>query len=205
MKTTFNAKEITMRALMEGIESRTKTLDEQTENIVQIGLLCARALENGNKLLLCGNGGSAADAQHLAAELLIRLRPNITRQTLPAISLAMDSSTLTACGNDLGYDQLFARMVEALGNSGDVLIGITTSGKSKNVNLAFKKARDKGIHTVGLLGGNGGESSDLCDLSFLAPSDVTGRIQELHISVGHIVMEIVEDYLLDKSLLLMVK
>jgi D-sedoheptulose 7-phosphate isomerase len=205
MTQPFDPKKIAETALLDGLTARKETLESKINDIVEIGLLCAKAIENGNKLLLCGNGGSAADAQHLAAELLIRLRPDVTRQTLPAIALAMDSSTLTACGNDLGYDQLFARMVEALGNPDDVLIGITTSGKSKNVNLAFEKAKDKGIHTVGFLGGSGGASLKLCDLSFVAPSDITGRIQELHISAGHIVMEIVEDYLLNKSLISLVK
>lgn len=201
----FNPKKIAEMALLDGLAARKETLEKKVDDIVKIGLLCAKAIENGNKLLLCGNGGSAADAQHLAAELLIRLRPNVTRQTLPAIALAMDSSTFTACGNDLGYDQLFARMVEALGNPDDVLIGITTSGKSKNVNLAFEKAKAKGIHTVGFLGSSGGESLKLCDLSFVAPSEITGRIQELHISAGHIVMEIVEEYLLNKSLIYVIK
>lgn len=205
MTRPFDPKKIAETALIDGLTARRETLENKINDIVEIGLLCAKAIENGNKLLLCGNGGSAADAQHLAAELLIRLRPNVTRQTLPAIALAMDSSTLTACGNDLGYDQLFARMVEALGNADDVLIGITTSGKSKNVNLAFEKAKAKGIHTVGFLGGTGGESLQICDLSFVAPSKITGRIQELHITAGHIVMEIVEEYLIDKSLLYVIK
>jgi D-sedoheptulose 7-phosphate isomerase len=154
---------------------------------------------------LCGNGGSAADAQHLAAELLIRLRPEITRQTLPAIALAMDSSTLTACGNDLGFEVIFERMVEALGNKGDVLLGITTSGKSPNVLKALTKAKELGITTVGLLGGNGGPALELCDYSFIAPTKVTGRIQELHITAGHIIMELVEDHLIEKGKLKIVK
>lgn len=205
MNNSFDPAIIAKVALEDGLQTRKKTLEHHVDEIVQIGLLCARAIENGNKILLCGNGGSAADAQHLAAELLIRLRPNVTRRTLPAISLAMDSSTITACGNDLGYEQLFARMVEALGQTGDVLIGITTSGKSKNVDLAFEKAKALGIHTVGFLGGNGGQSINKCDLIFLAPSSVTGRIQELHITAGHIVMEIVEEYLLSKNLIVPAK
>jgi D-sedoheptulose 7-phosphate isomerase len=201
----FNPKQIAEIALKDGLSARQEILEKKIEEIVEIGLLCAKSIENGNKLLLCGNGGSAADAQHLAAELLIRLRPNVTRQTLPAIALTMDSSTLTACGNDLGFDKIFARMVEALGKEGDVLIGITTSGNSKNINLAFDKAKKKGMHTVGFLGGSGGESLTKCEISFIAPSETTGRIQELHISVGHIVMEIVEEYLLDKSLISIIK
>ena len=189
------------QALSDGIAARKLTLENQTENLVKIGQICGQAIENGNKILLCGNGGSAADAQHLAAELLIRLRPNLTRQTLPAIALAMDSSTLTACGNDLGFDVIFERMVEALGKSGDVLIGITTSGKSPNVNKALIKAKELGITTIGFLGKNGGPAQEFCEFTFNAQTEVTARIQELHITAGHIVMELVEEHLINKGLI----
>lgn len=189
------------QALSDGIAARKLTLENQAENLVKIGQICGQAVENGNKILLCGNGGSAADAQHLAAELLIRLRPNLTRQTLPAISLAMDTSTLTACGNDLGFDVIFERMVEALGKPGDVLIGITTSGKSPNVNKALIKAKELGITTVGFLGKNGGPAQELCEFTFNAQTEVTARIQELHITAGHIVMELVEEHLIEKGLI----
>jgi len=197
--------EVVKQALSEGIRARQAVLDQHVENLVEIGKICGQAIENGNKILLCGNGGSAADAQHLAAELLIRLRPDVTRQTLPAIALAMDSSTLTACGNDLGFDVIFERMVEALGRKGDVLIGITTSGKSPNVLKALTKAKEMGITTVGFLGGTGGPALSLCDYSFIAPTPITGRIQELHITAGHIVMELVEDHLIEKGKLKIVK
>ena len=199
------SQEVVKVALSEGIRARQAVLDEHVEVLVQIGKICGQSIENGNKILLCGNGGSAADAQHLAAELLIRLRPEITRQTLPAIALALDSSTLTACGNDLGFEVIFERMVEALGNKGDVLIGITTSGKSPNVLKALAKAKELGITTVGLLGGTGGPALELCDYSFMAPTKVTGRIQELHITAGHIIMELVEDHLIEKGKLKIVK
>jgi D-sedoheptulose 7-phosphate isomerase len=199
------SQEVVKVALSEGIRARQAVLDEHVEVLVQIGKICGEAIENEKKILLCGNGGSAADAQHLAAELLIRLRPEVTRQTLPAIALAMDSSTLTACGNDLGFEVIFERMVEALGNKGDVLIGITTSGKSPNVLKALTKAKELGIITVGLLGGNGGPALELCDYSFIAPTKVTGRIQELHITAGHIIMELVEDHLIEKGKLKIVK
>ena len=189
------------QALSDGIAARKLTLENQTENLVKIGQICGQAIENGNKILLCGNGGSAADAQHLAAELLIRLRPNLTRQTLPAIALAMDTSTLTACGNDLGFDVIFERMVEALGKSGDVLIGITTSGKSPNVNKALIKAKELGITTIGFLGKNGGPAQEFCEFTFNAQTEVTARIQELHITAGHIVMELVEEHLIEKGLI----
>jgi D-sedoheptulose 7-phosphate isomerase len=189
------------QALRDGITARQLTLENQLQNLTNIGQLCGEAIANGNKILLCGNGGSAADAQHLAAELLIRLRPNLTRQTLPAIALAMDTSTLTACGNDLGFDVIFERMVEALGKSGDVLIGITTSGKSPNVNKAFIKAKELGITTVGFLGKNGGPAQEFCEYTFNAQTEVTARIQELHITAGHIVMELVEEYLIGKGII----
>ena len=189
------------QALSDGIAARKLTLENQTENLVKIGQICGQAVEKGNKILLCGNGGSAADAQHLAAELLIRLRPNLTRQTLPAIALAMDTSTLTACGNDLGFDVIFERMVEALGKPGDVLIGITTSGKSPNVNKALIKAKELGITTVGFLGKNGGPAKEFCEFTFNAQTEVTARIQELHITAGHIVMELVEEHLIEKGLI----
>ena len=200
-----NSVEVVKQALAEGIRARQEALDKHVSVLVEIGKICGQAIENGNKILLCGNGGSAADAQHLAAELLIRLRPDVTRQTLPAIALAMDTSTLTACGNDLGFEVIFERMVEALGNKGDLLIGITTSGKSPNVLKALTKAKELGIVTVGFLGGSGGPALPLCDFSFIAPTTVTGRIQELHITAGHIVMELVEDYLIEKGKLKIVK
>ena len=195
----FSAK--VSQALIDGIDARKLTLENQINNLVNIGQICGEAIEKGSKILLCGNGGSAADAQHLAAELLIRLRPNLTRQTLPAISLAMDTSTLTACGNDLGFEVIFERMVEALGKPGDVLIGITTSGKSANVNKAFIKAKELGITTVGFLGKNGGPAQEFCEYSFNAQTEVTARIQELHITAGHIVMELVEEHLINKGII----
>jgi D-sedoheptulose 7-phosphate isomerase len=200
-----NSVEVVKSALAEGIRARQEVLDKHVATLVEIGKICGGAIESGNKILLCGNGGSAADAQHLAAELLIRLRPDVTRQTLPAIALAMDTSTLTACGNDLGFEVIFERMVEALGNRGDVLIGITTSGKSPNVLKALTKAKELGIVTVGFLGGSGGPALPLCDYSFIAPTSITGRIQELHITAGHIVMELVEDYFIEKGKLKIVK
>ena len=202
-----NSVEVVKQALAEGIRARQDALDNHVSELVEIGKICGQAIENGNKILLCGNGGSAADAQHLAAELLIRLRPDVTRQTLPAIALAMDTSTLTACGNDLGFEVIFERMVEALGNKGDVLIGITTSGKSPNVLKALTKAKELGIVTVGFLGGSGGPALPLCDFSFIdfAFSVHHLKIQELHITAGHIVMELVEDYLIEKGKLKIVK
>jgi D-sedoheptulose 7-phosphate isomerase len=156
------------------------------------------SLEAGGKLMLCGNGGSAADAQHLAAELLIRLRPYVNRTALPAISLATDISAVTACGNDYGFDEIFARPLAALGKKGDVLLGITTSGKSPNVLKALHQARSMEIVTMGFLGGaqKGEPATSLCDYAFVVPSAHTAHVQECHITGGHILMELIEDMML---------
>ena len=158
--------------------------------------ICA-SLVSGKKIMLCGNGGSAADAQHLAAEMLIRLRSSNNREAVPAIALAQDTSTITACGNDFGYEQLYMRMVSALGNEEDCLIGITTSGNSENIIKAMKLARHKKIKVFGFLGAGGGAALKYCDIAFVVPSSVTGRVQEAHITAGHALMESIEDGLLE--------
>jgi D-sedoheptulose 7-phosphate isomerase len=145
-----------------------------------------------NKILLCGNGGSAADAQHLATEFVIRMDPAIKRPGIPAIALTTDTSMLTAGANDIGYDNVFARAVEALGSPGDVLIGISTSGKSESVNRAVQMARSKGMTTIGFLGNDGGATKDLVDIPIIVPSSNTQRIQEGHITIGHILCALVE-------------
>ena len=151
-----------------------------------------RALGSGGKILLCGNGGSAADAQHLATEFVIRMNPAIRRPGLPAIALNADTTLLTAGANDIGYDNVFARGVEALGAPGDVLIGISTSGNSESVNRAVRTARAKGIVTIGLLGRGGGQTGALVDIPLVIPSADTQRIQEGHITVGHIMFALAE-------------
>ena len=168
-------------------------------SIVTMGDKIVNSIMCGGKLLLCGNGGSAADAQHLAAELVIRLRPNHNRKGLPAIALSMDTSTITACGNDFGYDELYARVLESLGRSGDCLVGISTSGNSANVLKAMKLAKGMGISVFGFLGAGGGDALELCDEIFLVPGTETGRIQECHITAGHALMEYIEDELLQKG------
>ena len=159
------------------------------------------SITNGNKIMLCGNGGSAADAQHLAAEMLVRLRPNNNREGVPAIALAQDTSTITACGNDFGYEMLYERVLRSLGKKGDCLIGITTSGNSKNVILAMKAAQEMDIKVFGFLGCKGGEALKYCDEAFIVPSDDTGRIQEAHITAGHALMEYIEDRLIESNYL----
>jgi len=148
------------------------------------------ALRAGHKVLLCGNGGSAADAQHIAAELVGRYTRE--RPGYPAIALTTDTSNLTAIGNDYGFDRIFARQVEALGHAGDVLIAISTSGNSPNVLRAVEQARDLGMKTLGLAGRDGGALVAATDLCLVAPHRVTARIQELHITIGHILCDLVE-------------
>lgn len=178
------------------IAVKQRLINGHADQVVAMADACIEALGKGGKLLLCGNGGSAADAQHLAAEMLVRLRPDVNRDGVPAIALALDSSSLTACGNDYSFEIYFERMTRALGRPGDVLIGLTTSGRSPNVIKAMQAARQIGMTTVGLLGGNGGAALAECDLALVVPSTETGRIQEGHIAIGHALMELIEDGLI---------
>jgi D-sedoheptulose 7-phosphate isomerase len=155
--------------------------------------ILVEAVRHGGKLLLFGNGGSAADAQHIAAELIIRYKAD--RPAIAAIALTTDSSTLTACGNDLGFEALFERQIEGLGRAGDVAIGISTSGNSPNVLRALTRAKHMGLKTVGLTGGTGGRVGGLCDAAIIVPSAVTARIQEMHITIGHILCKALEQRL----------
>jgi D-sedoheptulose 7-phosphate isomerase len=151
------------------------------------------SIRSGGKLLLFGNGGSAADAQHIAAELVIRYKND--RPAIAAIALTTDSSALTACGNDLGFDALFERQIEAIGRKGDVAIGISTSGKSQNVLRGLQQARNMELQTVGLAGGTGGEMPAICDALIVIPSSITARIQEMHITIGHMLCKALEQRL----------
>jgi D-sedoheptulose 7-phosphate isomerase len=166
---------------------------ELADPVIRVVDACEAGLRAGGKLMFCGNGGSAADAQHLATEMLIRLRPKSERQSIAALALTLDPAMLTACGNDYGYDRVFERPLRGLGRRGDVLFGITTSGRSMNVIRALQAAREMGIVTVGLLGGTGEPALTECDLALLVPDTETARIQECHISLGHAVLELLED------------
>jgi D-sedoheptulose 7-phosphate isomerase len=166
------------------------------ELVAQAALQIVKALRSGGKLLCCGNGGSAADAQHIAAEFTGRYLKE--RRALPALALNANTSSLTAIGNDYGFDLVFARQLEALGNAGDVLLGISTSGNSRNVLRAMEVAKAKSIYTIALTG-SGGKMKDLADCAICIPSDQTPRIQECHILTGHIICEIAEEMLLDPS------
>ena len=195
----MNAQEHLERLFHASIEAKQATLNQTAETIVAAAKVMAGCLSAGGKLLLCGNGGSAADAQHLAAEMLVRLRTHVHRRGLPAIALAMDTSSLTASANDFGGESHFERMTQALGRPGDVLIGITTSGKSPNIIRALAAARETGLRTVGLLGCGGGPALAHCDLAIVVPSAETGRIQECHITIGHALMELVEEMMIESG------
>ena|SRR5438132_1162072 len=173
-----------------GTELRNQVAQDCGENIVDAATLVAQCLRGGGKLLFFGNGGSAADAQHLAAEFVGRFR--IERQALPAIALTTDSSILTAVGNDYGFDQIFARQVQALGRAGDVAIGISTSGDSSNVIGAIRQAAKQDLKTIGLAGKDGGSLAKCVDVSITVASANVARIQECHITIGHILCELVE-------------
>jgi D-sedoheptulose 7-phosphate isomerase len=179
-------------SLKESSEVKLEILQQCSEDISKAIDLIIQAFTSKKKVLLCGNGGSAADAQHLATEFVIRLSPHIKRPGLPAIALTTDSSMLTAGANDLGYDNVFTRSIETLGSEGDVLIGISTSGSSASINRAFQKAHEMKLVTIGFLGKGGGKSRKLVDVAIIIPSNDTQRIQEGHITVGHIIFQQVE-------------
>jgi len=184
----------------ESISVKQEILNNQTYKVLEeVGVIIANSISNGGKLLLCGNGGSAADAQHLAAEFLIRLTSDINRQSIPALSLAQDTSTLTACINDYGSDDIFKRVFSALCSKGDVLLAISTSGNSRNIIETLKLAKERDIFSLGFLGNGGGEALQYCNSAFIVPSNVTARIQESHITAGHALLQYIEDLLLEEG------
>ncbi len=195
----MDKKKFALDSLNESSETKIKIRNECLDDIVSATNILVSAYKNGKKLLLCGNGGSAADCQHIATELMIRLNHKINRPALAAIALTTDSSNLTAGGNDIGYDNVFARNVEGLGNPGDILLAISTSGNSPNVVKAIEMAHSKGLKVIGFLGGNGGKLKSLVDQSIIVPSNNTQRIQEGHITIAHIICELTEDELYGKK------
>jgi D-sedoheptulose 7-phosphate isomerase len=178
-------------SLQEHLETIKKLIDSNVSDIERSGGMICQALTSGNKILLCGNGGSAADAQHIAAELVGCYEKQ--RRSWPAIALTTDTSALTAVSNDLGYEQVFARQVLGLARPGDVLIAISTSGKSKNVLRAAEQARELGCKTIALTGATADPLASLCDVSVAVPSTRTSRIQEAHITIGHLWCEMVDE------------
>ncbi len=172
--------------------------DEELINlIVEVGNKLIEIYKNGNKLLIAGNGGSAADAQHIAGELVSKFY--FDRPALPAIALTTDTSIITAIGNDYGYEKLFSRQIEANGVKGDAFLGISTSGNSKNIIEGLKVAKEKGLLTIGLTGQSGGKMKELCDYCICVPSNETPRIQEAHILIGHILCSVIEEEIFGKG------
>ena len=185
-----NYSEIIQNQLLESISVKQKFLKNHTDAINSAAQKLINAVTGDHKILLCGNGGSAADAQHLAAELVAKLK--YRRRAIPALALTTDTSLLTAIANDDDFSDIFARQVEAFGKPGDILIGISTSGNSPNVIKAVVKAKQQDLTTIILSGKNGGQLKELADLSIIVPSENTQRIQECHIAVGHILCDIIE-------------
>lgn len=185
---------------MESIRLKQDCIEKGFSDLEKMGNLLINAIRRGNTVYLCGNGGSAADAQHLAAEMLVRLRPSINRAPVGFLALSsIDSSTSSACGNDYDFADLYARTLEGLGRKGDVLFVITTSGKSQNLVKAAIAAQKLDIEVIGLLGGDGGNCLELCKESFLVDSRETGRVQEVHITAGHALMQFLEDEMILKN------
>ena len=175
------------------VENYTRVLNDKNlqANIEKIVEFSVKAFKDDKKMLFCGNGGSASDAQHIAAELSGRFYTN--RPPLYAEALHVNSSYMTAVANDFGYDETYARMLEACGRKGDILVGISSSGNSLNVVKALKKANELGLTTIGFTGSRGGEMNSICDIMIKVPSDDTPRIQEVHILVGHIICQLIEE------------
>jgi len=180
------------RHIKQSIETKQRLAERCGDDILAAAEHIARCFQQNGKLLLCGNGGSAADAQHLAAEFVSVLTQSFLRPGLPAIALTTDSSILTASANDFGFEGIFSRQVQALGRPGDVLLGLSTSGNSENVIRAICYAREHGIFTVVLTGESGGKMATLADLAIRVPSSVTAHIQESHLMIGHILCDLSE-------------
>ncbi|MCS6988846.1 MAG: SIS domain-containing protein [Chloroherpetonaceae bacterium] len=180
--------------LLYGAELKKQIAERFAEEIWQMASVITTAFKNGNKLLICGNGGSAADSQHIATEFTIRYRSSVNRPAMPAIALTTDSSALTGGANDLGYDNVFARLVEAYGKAGDVVLGISTSGNSESVIRALRYAKSNQMKTLALLGNAGGKMKGMADVEIIVPHNgAADRIQECHIAIGHIIIQLVEE------------
>jgi len=177
---------------LSAILNKISNLNNEINSIITNLIKC---LKSGNKILICGNGGSAAEANHLAAEFIVRLKPTNNRAAIPIISLAQNSSILTASGNDLGFENIFSRSLEALGDAGDILICLSTSGRSKNILKVLEAAKKKKVKSISFLGNNGGQAKPLSDINLIIPSKNTARIQECHLFLGHYIFSEVEQKL----------
>ncbi len=188
----FDKEKFLVSSLQESSDTKMKMIASCKDDILKASDIIMESFAKGGKLMLCGNGGSAADCQHIATEFVIRLSHDINRPSLPAIALTTDTSNLTAGSNDIGFENVFSRSIEGLGKEGDVLAAISTSGNSKNVLNAVHAAKARKIFTIGFLGGNGGTIKGFTDLNIIIPSANVQRIQEGHITAAHIICEIVE-------------
>jgi len=189
--------DIIARIVKESQRVKEDFIRKNTSILIDLAEYISKAFKNDKKLMLCGNGGSAADAQHIAAEFVNRFQ--LDRHPLPAMALTTDTSIITSVANDYGYEEVFSKQIQALGVEGDILLAISTSGNSKNILSAIKIAKEKGLYTVGLIGGDGGEMVTLVDLSLVVKSNQTPRVQETHILTGHIICELVEYILFQKN------
>jgi len=181
------------KILKDSIAVNELVLEKSLDQIQKIAQICIDCLKNNGKIIFCGNGGSAADSQHLVAELVVRFKKD--RKSIPAMALSVNTSIITAIGNDYGYEKVFSRQIESLANKQDILIAISTSGKATNVREAIKTAKKIGLKTIAFTGKNGSDFAGLCDYSLIIPSENTARIQEAHITVGHIICELIEENL----------
>ena len=185
--------EIIDKILADSLKVKTTFVRDNGSNLILLAEKIAHAFTSDRKLMLCGNGGSAADSQHIAAEFVNRFM--LERPPLPALALTTDTSIITCIGNDYSFDEIFSKQVKALGMEGDVLLAISTSGNSKNVLMAAKDARARGIYVAGLMGGDGGKLADQVDTALVVNSKVTARVQETHILAGHILCQLVDHVL----------
>lgn len=188
----MNLKNIIKNKLLESIEVKKKVFEKNIPNIIDASKICIKGLKKGGKLIFCGNGGSASDSQHLATEMLVRLNPNINRKPISAISLNLDSVSMSAHSNDYDYNSYLSRMLSGLGKKDDILIVISTSGNSKNILNVLNQARKMKITSISFLGNKGGKAKKICKNNIIVESNNTARIQEAHICIGHILMDIIE-------------
>ena len=179
--------------IIESINVKKKIIEKNIPKIINASKICIQAIKKGGKLIFCGNGGSASDSQHLATEMLVRLNPNINRKPISAISLNLDSVTMSAHSNDYDYDTYLSRMLSALGKRDDILIALSTSGNSKNILNVLKQAKKMKIITISFLGNEGGKAKSFGKNNIIIESNNTARIQEAHICIGHILMDIIEE------------
>ena len=188
---------IIAKAVKESQNVKEDFIKKNTSKLIHLAEYILKTFKNGKKLLLCGNGGSAADAQHIAAEFVNRFISE--RQPLPALALTTDTSIITSVANDYGYEEVFSKQIKALGVEGDILLALSTSGKSGNILSAIITAKEKGLYTVGFIGGDGGDMLKLVDLALVVGSNQTPRVQEVHILAGHLICELVDYILFQKN------